>query len=88
MPGLLPVTTEGSRLGVMLSGLDLIHFGFSAGIKSRSATSSVQPQSVADSFSKIENPSKSRLNGSYGSAPGTGRAVSGIVQLSAEWSSA
>jgi hypothetical protein len=26
MPGLLPVTTEGSRLGVMLSGLDLIHF--------------------------------------------------------------
>jgi hypothetical protein len=31
MPGLLPVTTEGSRLGVMLSGLDLIHFRFQRG---------------------------------------------------------
>jgi len=34
---------------------------FSAGIKSRSATSSVQPRSVADSFSKIENPSSRGL---------------------------
>jgi len=77
MPGLLPVTTEGSRLGVMLSGLDLIHFGFSAGIKSRSATSSVQPRSVADSFSKIENPS------SHGSMAPTDRHREQVVRFRA-----
>ena len=54
MPGLLPVTTEGSRLGVML---DLIHFRFQRGnqVAQRNIVRSAAVGSRL--VSKIENPS-------------------------------
>ena len=57
MPGLLPVTTEGSRLGVMLSGLDPIHFRFQRGnqVAQRNIVRSAAVGSRL--VSKIENPS-------------------------------
>jgi len=64
MPGLLPVTTEGSRLGVMLSGLDLIHFRFQRG-NQVAQRNIVRSAAVGSRLVFQDRESvKSRLNGS------------------------
>ena len=62
MPGLLPVTTEGSRLGVMLSGLDLIHFRFQRG--NQVAQRNIVRSAAVGSRLQDRESVKSRLNGS------------------------
>jgi len=61
MPGLLPVTTEGSRLGVML---DLIHFRFQRG-NQVAQRNIVRSAAVGSRLVFQDRESvKSRLNGS------------------------